>query len=757
MMSLPSEFLTRIAYEKQLSPTEEDILIELFGRNKNRVQVAQALDISESSVSTHLTGIYNKFNISGKGPVKERRLQEHLSERYWRSQLTTDSSSNVVENNLETLVEEVREKTHASIQERCGTIQVLNTTKSLTLGDIYTHVQIFETIPSRRRLELVELLQDFKQSEFSPVEFSRVTQERVPGLDLLRRYSKLIVLGKPGAGKTTFLKYLALQCSQGQLLSQQVPVFITLRDFAEVQEQQSLLDYIAQQFLQSGVKDAAVKGEQLLNQGRVLLLLDGLDEVKPKDKLLTWQRVVKFIKNFNNNNFIITRQMATLESSFGDFKEIEIAPLDYLQIQTFSRNWFNLKDSVKAEAFIEQLTVNQHIKELASHPLLLTLLCLEFEHRGKLNSNSCDVYEEGIELLEQRNAGFVFPSNTVYENLTKKRNQDLLSQIALTTFEQGHYFFRHTEIEEYIGDYIGNLPNAQIDPELLQLDRKRVLQLIEGQQGLLRERAQGIYSFSHLAFHEYFTAREIILASNLETLVNQVTEKRWRQVFLLTASMLRNADELLKLTKAKIDRLFAEDIQLQQFLIWLNQKSIAVKTYQQPAAVRAFYFFRVLNIDLDLDVDLNLDLTRAIDLCLYLCLDLSLCLDFCLDSNLDRTIDRALERALALNLDPELKKALQQLKEQRLNYEEQPEQFQQWRQTNGQAWTEQLRALMIKYRNIGHDWQFTDQQKELLWQYYYVNQLLSDCLHSDCYLSREVREEIEETLFLPIAEIEEIQ
>ncbi|NET50446.1 MAG: hypothetical protein F6K09_17470 [Merismopedia sp. SIO2A8] len=50
MMSLPSEFLTRIAYEKQLSPTEEDILIELFGRNKNRVQVAQALDISESSV-----------------------------------------------------------------------------------------------------------------------------------------------------------------------------------------------------------------------------------------------------------------------------------------------------------------------------------------------------------------------------------------------------------------------------------------------------------------------------------------------------------------------------------------------------------------------------------------------------------------------------------------------------------------------------------------------------------------------------------
>ncbi|NEO98240.1 MAG: NACHT domain-containing protein [Symploca sp. SIO2E9] len=756
-MSLPSEFLTRIAYEKQLSPTEEDILIELFGRNKNRVQVAQALDISESSVSTHLTGIYNKFNISGKGPVKERRLQEHLSERYLRSQVTGDSSSNSVENNLETILEEVREKTYASIQERCGTIQVLNTAGSLTLGDIYTNVEILETIPSRKRLDLAELLQGFKQSEFSHVEFSKITQERVPGLQSLKRYSKLIVLGTPGAGKTTFLKYLALQCSQGQLLSQQVPVFITLRDFAQVQEEQSLLDYIAQQFLQSAVKDAAVKVEQLLNQGKALVLLDGLDQVRTKDKLLTWQRVVKFINRFNDNNFVITRQMATVEYKLENFKELEIANFDDVQINTFARNWFGLNTPIKTEDFIEKLTAIQSLKELASHPLLLTLLCLKFENKGKLNDNSCEVYEEGVELLAQRNTSFVFPSSTVYKNLTKKRNQDLLSQIALRTFEQGHYFFRHTEIEEYIGDYIGNLPNAQLDPELLQLDSKRVLQVIEAEQGLLRERAQGVYSFSYLAFHEYFAAREIALTSKLETLVDQATEKRWRQVFLLTASMLRNADELLKLTKANIDRLFAEDGKLQKFLIWLNQKSIAVKTYQQPTAVRAFYFFRVLNIDLDLDLDLNLDLTRAIDLCLYLCLDLSLCLDFCLDFNLDRTIDRALERALALNLDHQLKQALQQLKDQRPDCEHQPEQFQQWRQTNGQAWTEQLRALMIKYRNIGHDWQFTDQQKELLWQYYYANQLLSDCLHSDCYLSREVREAIEETLFLPIAEIEKIQ
>ncbi len=77
-----------------------------------------------------------------------------------------------------------------------------------------------------------------------------------------------------------------------------------------------------------------------------------------------------------------------------------------------------------------------------------------------------------------------------------------------------------------------------------------------------------------------------------------------------------------------------------------------------------------------------------------------------------------------------------------------------WWQENGKSWTEQLRAVMIEHRNIGHDWQFTDAQKELLKQYYNANKLLVDCLNSDCYVSREVRQEIEDTLLLPVKRIE---
>jgi predicted NACHT family NTPase len=57
---------------------------------------------------------------------------------------------------------------------------------------------------------------------------------------------------------------------------------------------------------------------------------------------------------------------------------------------------------------------------------------------------------------------------------------------------------------------------------------------------------------------------------------------------------------------------------------------------------------------------------------------------------------------------------------------------------------------MIQHRNIGHDWQFSEAQNKLLQQYYDANKLLVDCLNSDCYVSREVRAEIEASLLLPI-------
>ncbi len=344
-----------------------------------------------------------------------------------------------------------------------------------------------------------------------------------------------------------------------------------------------------------------------------------------------------------------------------------------------------------------------------------------FEKSADFPSNRSELYKEGIDILLKKWDGKRNISREqVYKKLSVQHKENLFSQIARITFERGDYFFRQQEIEQHIADYIRNLPGASKDFEALQLESSAVFKSIEAQHGLLVERARGIYSFSHLTFHEYFTAREIVAFSDpqaletaLKRLSGSITDKRWREVFLLTCGMLRSADYLLQLMKRHIDELVAGDEQLQAFLSSVSQKSRAVPARYKPVTVRAFY--------------LDLELARTIDL-------------------IGGTL------AYDLDLAPELERELQQLKDQLPDPDKDTERLQAWWKASGGAWTEKLRAVMIKHRHIGHDWQFSKKQQDKLRQYYDTNKLLVGCLNSDCYVSRAVRDEIEETLLLPTAE-----
>ena len=739
MPPLPSDFLTEMAHKYELSPEQEAAFVALYSRSDDdELEAAESLHISASTFRSRMTGVYDKFSIGGKGSGKFYKLQIFLMQHYQNSGAPPLP---VVESNLDidTLVQQARSQLRPILQERCGTMRVLDMTQPIALtGEqgIYTNVNILEKLTGRRRLELPELLKQSDVGKFDRFGLSNMTEKRVPGLDAARRYPKLTVLGKPGAGKTTFLKYLTMQCMAGQFLPDRLPLFVTLKNFAEAEKQPSLLEYLG---------DSC--STPILKAGKALILLDGLDEVREEDTKRVIRQIEQFSEQFPDNHFAITCRIAAKEYTFGQFTEVEIADFDKAQIDTFAQNWFRVKgDADRATLFRRKLKQNKPIAELATNPLLLTLLCLMFEDATSFPANRSELYKEGLDILLKKWDGKrKIERDSVYKNLSLKRKEDLLSQIALITFEQKEYFFKQRTLEKYIADFIGNLPDAKTDADALHLDSEAVLKSIEAHHGLLVERAKGIYSFSHLTFQEYFAAREIVAIGNSETLQRlsqNITEKRWREVFFLTAGMMRNADELVQLVKQRIDLLLAGDEKLQQFLGWVQQKVCSIDAPYKPAAIRAFYF------DLDRDLALALALALARDLAR----DRNLDLDF------DLTLDfaRALARDFArdIDLDSELQHRLQKLKDQLPDSSwENRENYKQWWQANSETWTEQLRSLLIEHRNIGHDWQFTEGQKQLLQQYYDANKLLVDCLNSDCYVSRTVREAIEDTLLLPIENV----
>jgi predicted NACHT family NTPase len=214
------------------------------------------------------------------------------------------------------------------------------------------------------------------------------------------------------------------------------------------------------------------------------------------------------------------------------------------------------------------------------------------------------------------------------------------------------------------------------------------------------------------------------------------------------------ADDWLRLMKQQTDALAATDEKLQQFLMWVNKKSLSVEVPYRLSSVRAFYFALALDLDFDLALALDLNLNSDIGRDLFnldLDLDLKLVRDFNPDLNLDlhRFRARELQRAFNRTLDSDLKRKLQLLKSQLPNREANTQSRQHWWEANGQVWTEELRVVMIKHRNVGHDWQFNELQRASLRQYNDANKLLVDCLNRSCNVTPAVRSHIEETLLLP--------
>jgi predicted NACHT family NTPase len=300
---------------------------------------------------------------------------------------------------------------------------------------------------------------------------------------------------------------------------------------------------------------------------------------------------------------------SVLVDSFPHRMETEGIKLDERRVVKFNHKWLQIESSSHVDNVVK-FSLKQEEKEIVSelsNEPLLNLLCLLVEANREIPESRCQLYREGLEiLLSKWDEVYHIKGDRFYKILPVQHKQDLLSKIALATFETGECFSKQA-VEKSIAEYICNFPNAPTSPELLKLTSEALLKSIQYQHQLLIEQAPEIYSFTDRRFHEYFIAREIADNSNpqsleqaLKNLVSHISETRWQEVFVLVVSMLRNADYLLDLMKQQADAILAVDPELQKFLWWLDRKShLLSKSKFKPAAFRAFYLEFILDLKPD--------------------------------------------------------------------------------------------------------------------------------------------------------------
>lgn len=499
-------------------------------------------------------------------------------------------------------------------------LKVLGMREPVSLDSIYTAVRLLDGWDIAQFDSITSLEDSYRQR--GERHFQQKADNKRKGIAVANAEPFLMVLGQPGAGKSTFLRKMGLEALKGKEREFQhscIPVFIELKRF--IDRDINLEQFIVKEFETCGFPNAKGFTCKALEKGKLLILLDGLDEV-PTDSLTSAIRTIEdFVDLYDKNRYIASCRIAAYRTIFRRFKDVTMAEFDDDQIRQFIHNWFQSEQDKTANTAAtcwETLQRPEHAsaKELAHTPLLLTFLCLVYDRSQNFPNNRSILYRKALRILLEEWAAEKRLENQrqIYEGLSIELEEILLSELACAGFVTNRLFLSQREIVKKIKEFLAKNLNA---PQ--HLDGEAVLDAIAVQQGILVERAEDIYSFSHLTLQEYLTAQYIDDRRLIKPLVKKcLISRRWREVFLLVAGIMRGgADELLLLME-KQSRSYLTLPKLKALLRWAETATTGSVGKYSPATKRAIAIYltciTAFTQDSNFDLAHHLSLTLAQEL-----------------------------------------------------------------------------------------------------------------------------------------------
>lgn len=393
-----------------------------------------------------------------------------------------------------------------------------------------------------------------------------------------------VLLGEAGSGKSTFINYLTYMIASGKpglpdVWQRKMLMRLTLREVAARHIPanapcgtagmlwNALRENMASYLGAAGAEHLLQHVQATLLREGGIVLLDGLDEVPEphRRRKALLEAVTALVQNLpaESSRVLVTARpyaYADKEWRLPGFATLTLARFNTMQVNRFVNRWYQAARKsmhwpeesarAKAESLRAALISEPYLNDLASRPLLLTLMATLHSSWGTLPNDRAGLYEETVKLLLGRwqrardvcsSDGQIGIEQGMGDALHVSENQirSALQALAFTAHQrqrQHRNWARKTaDISE--GDVL-----VAFKPLLGAVHPDTLLCYLQQRTGLLVERREHTYGFAQQPFQEYLAACYLAdqgdFAEQLQKLVWE-DPLWWREVALLSAGKAR--------------------------------------------------------------------------------------------------------------------------------------------------------------------------------------------------------------------------
>ncbi len=361
------------------------------------------------------------------------------------------------------------------------------------------------------------------ESIYVPPRFSEEDDGPTSDLDyVLARAYRNVILGDPGAGKSTFSRWISYSaCSQDNHRIS-TPFIVELRKFESKRKSGSfsVVDYISEfcnESLQLRCQPAVI--EFLLVTGQASVIFDGLDELSTlADRRDIVSDVESFSSVYSRAIIIVTsRVVGYTEAPLAtDFKKAYLRQFTEDDIRNYAGKWFSLQVELEpfesAKLASDFYNESAEVPDIRANPLMLSLLCTVYRGSRTIPRSRAELYEQCANLMFERWDSI---RGITHEGPKRSTLRGAIRDIALWMYTTES--LASGVPERKLRRRLSNFFMKRIDDEdAADSEANDLLNLCRGRAWILTDvgvdhaMAEPIYKFTHQTFLEYFAALELV-------------------------------------------------------------------------------------------------------------------------------------------------------------------------------------------------------------------------------------------------------